>query len=511
MMKTETIPHHGRGVNEFVARHADKVTGVISGFDRLRCQGTLRALYVPEIFEQYLWRAQVRFKDYKDHLTRVTGRICAAAEHIAQAAGTTVRYLRSATVRKEELVAVLSATELCRTWKLRGNRETKRLEPRLEWSKCLHLYFYFVHAQLGLMHLRLQTWFPFLVHVGLNGREWLCRQLDQAGIGYRRHDNCLTWIKDPVRAQALLDAQARARWPELLDPLITRFHPEYQRFHDLLPVDYYWSVPQSEYATDVMFQDQATLDALFPRLVHHGLTAFGTTDVLRFLGRVHPGQSAVETSRLTREDGTRLKHWVGDNSQKLYNKHSVLRGENTLNSPEAFKVWRASERDPRGPKSWRVLRRSVADLPRRAEVSRAANDRYFGALAAIETPEALGEQARTACRPITRKGRRHRALNPFNAEDAALLAAVNRAEFVVHGLRNRDVRAALDPRVPAGLTERQLACRVSRQLALLRAHGLLAKVPKTHRYHVTKKGRQLITALLAAAHANTEQLAKLAA
>lgn len=524
-MKKETIPSHGRGVSEFLARHSDKVTGVISGFDRLRLQGSLRALYVPEIFEEYLWRAEVRFKDYKDHLTSVTGRICAAAERIAQAAGTAVRYLRSSAVRKEELVAdclrehpttagvvaVLSATEPCRTWKLRGNRETKRLEPRLEWSRCLHLYFYFVHAELGLMHLRLQTWFPFLVHVGLNGREWLCRQLDREGIAYRRHDNCLPWIADVPRAQALLDAQPKARWPELLSPLIARFHPEYQRFHDLLPVDYYWTAPQSEYATDVMFKDRATLAALFPRLVHHGLTAFGTTDVLRFLGRTHPGQSSVETSRLTREDGTRLKHWVDDNSQKLYNKHSILRGENTINRPEAFKVWRPSERDPRGPKAWRTLRRSVADLPRRAEVSRAANDRYFGALAAVETPERLGEQAAAVCRPVTRKGRRHRALNPFNPEDAALLQAVNRADFVVHGLRNRDLRRALHPHAPAGLTERQLASRVSRQLALLRAHGLLAKVPKTHRYQVTKKGRHLITALLAAAHANTEQLAKLAA
>ena len=57
-MKTNTISHHGRGVNEFVTAHGDRVTGVVSGFDRLRLQGTLRALYVPEIFQEYLWRAK---------------------------------------------------------------------------------------------------------------------------------------------------------------------------------------------------------------------------------------------------------------------------------------------------------------------------------------------------------------------------------------------------------------------------------------------------------------------
>jgi len=61
------------------------------------------------------------------------------------------------------------------------------------------------------------------------------------------------------------------------------------------------------------------------------------------------------------------------------------------------------------------------------------------------------------------------------------------------------------------LTDRQLASRVSRQLALLHAHGLLARVAHTHRYVVTKKGRLIITALLAAAQADTEQLTKLAA
>jgi hypothetical protein len=132
-------------------------------------------------------------------------------------------------------------------------------------------------------------------------------------------------------------------------------------------------------------------------------------------------------------------------------------------------------------------------------------------LAAVEHTESLGESAATVCRPLHRKGRRHRAINPFHPADAALLAAVNHGDFTVRGLRNRDVRARLYPHPPAGTTPRQLASRVSRQLALLRAHGLLARVAKTHRYIVTKKGRLVITALLTAAHANIEQLTKLAA
>jgi hypothetical protein len=92
-----------------------------------------------------------------------------------------------------------------------------------------------------------------------------------------------------------------------------------------------------------------------------------------------------------------------------------------------------------------------------------------------------------------------------------VLAAVNRGESALHGLRNRDVRALLHPHPPAGLAARQLAGRVTRQLSLPRAHGLIARVPKAKRCIATRKSRTIITAFLAPAHADTEQLAKLAA
>ena len=89
-MKKQYLPHHGRGVEQFLACQGDKVTGVLSGFDRVRLQGSLRGLYASEVFEQYLRCAKVLFKDYKEHVIETTKRICAAARQIAEAAGTTV-------------------------------------------------------------------------------------------------------------------------------------------------------------------------------------------------------------------------------------------------------------------------------------------------------------------------------------------------------------------------------------------------------------------------------------
>lgn len=507
-----------------MGRHGDKVTGVISGWDRLRLQGTLRALYVPEIMQGYLWNAQVRWKDFKGHVCEVTDHIRTAAATAAADAARPMLYLRGS-VRKEPLIeqirrrdgidegliAVLSAVEPCRTWFVRGDRQERKLRLELGWGKCIHLYFYLVHAVFGLMHLRLQTWFPFLVQIGLNGREWLGRQLDAAGIGYRRADNCYPKIDDVARAQQLLDDQQRTNWEQMLSPLIAQYHPTHQLLHQVLPVDYYWTAAETEYATDVMFQDRASVADIYPALVHHSVMSFGAEQVLRFLGRQAPGNSEVKTDRRRREPGVRVKHWVDENSLKLYDKGSVLRSEVTINEPAGFKVFRAAEGKPKGAKAWRPLRRTVADLPRRAQVSRAASDRHLAALAAVETDTPLERTVGDLCRPVTRHGKRHRALRVFDPFDQAVLTALNRADWTLSGLRNADLREVLRENLPAGLSEWQLSSRTGRVLRLLRAHGLIAKVARTHRYHVTPKARTAITALLAAAQASTPKLTRLAA
>ena len=248
--------------------------------------------------------------------------------------------------------------------------------------------------------------------------------------------------------------------------------------------------------------------------------------MLRFLGRKVPASGQVpvlfngtaETDCRQRQEGVRLKHWLNGNSLKLYDKGSVLRVETTINQPGDFRVYRPKEGEPDGPKDWRPLRDGVADLHRRAEVSQKANERYLEALAAVQHDTPLRQLAEPLCRPATRPGvsgtggRRVRALNPLAAGDAALLEAASRPEFLQNGLRNRDLRRLLYPEPTTDAVEqRRRSGAVTRQLALLRGHGLLHKVAKTHRYLVSAAGRVAITALLAARNASTEQLAAIPA
>jgi hypothetical protein len=112
---------------------------------------------------------------------------------------------------------------------------------------------------------------------------------------------------------------------------------------------------------------------------------------------------------------------------------------------------------------------------------------------------------------VVKNGRRHRALNPRSEKDAALLAAINRGEYAINGLRNRGLRRKLCAKVGTDHQERRRSSAVTRQLRLLRAHGLLRKVSGTHCYVVTEGSRKTITALLAARQADVEQLTAFAA
>lgn len=524
--KAEDQPKHEIG-QAFVERHRSEVIGVLHGWDRVRLQGTLRSLYYLPVMEQYLRKAGVLWKDFKSFATRLTGRICQAAEELAKQHQRPVIYLESSRADKEDearkiqqrdgikrgLIAVLSCVEPCRTWRMRGNYESKKLELRLEWGKCKHVYFYWEHEDLGFLHMRLQTWFPFSIQFCVNGREWLGRQMDKEGIGYRQEDNCFPWIADVGRAQELMEEQHRADWPKVLGELVKRCHPVHEEIRRVLELEYYWTASQSEYATDVMFRDREALERIYPRLVHHAVMHMGAEQVMRYMGRAgRVGvNDAVVTDRRRRSEGVRVKHWLNNNSLKMYDRGSVLRDEATVNDPKDFRVWRKAENKPHGKAQWRVLRRSVEDFGRRAEVSRKATDRHLIALAAVEVHSTLAQEAVQVCRVVKHDKRRYRALNPMGEADAELMAAVSRGEYAINGFRNRDVRVRLHAPTPDKRKEHQRMAAVGRKLRLLRGHGLIAKVPKTHRYVVTEKGRRIMTALLAARQASTEKLTAMAA
>jgi hypothetical protein len=235
---------------------------------------------------------------------------------------------------------------------------------------CQVLYQYQIHEQVGWMYARIQPWFPF------------------------------------------------------------------NRIFEHYPVSCYWTAYQTEWATDIVFREADFLKRLMPLLVRHGMLSFSIADVMRYFGRKVNQSGAIpanfkgtlETDLKRRQEGERVKYRMNGKSARFYDKAyseigSVLRGaETTIKAVGDFRAFRPKEGGPEEDLQWRPLRKGIAHLHRRAEVSQKANDK----------------------------------------------------------------------------------------LRLLRAHALIRKVPRTHRYQVTDTGRAILVAVVTAARTSVNQLNQLA-
>jgi hypothetical protein len=529
-------------MQEFTNKYRDQINGTLSGFDRLVFRGSLRRLnygywdrelqsLVVQGMEQYLWQNHILFKDYLDHVKRVSQKVKQASVKPFESQGLPVQFLRDPSANKDEiaraiaaeqkvesgLVCALSSVELSPSFEHRGTHLVRRVKP------CQVLYQYQIHPQVGWMYARIQTWFPFNIQVGLNGREWLARQMDQQGLKYRQQGNCFVWIEDYGQAQKLMNQQLEINWAELLNGFAGQLNPLHESIFEQYPASYYWTCYQSEWATDMVFREADFLKRLMPLLVRHGMLDFSSPDVMRYFGRRVNQSGAIpanfngtlETDLKRRQEGERVKYRMNGNSAKFYDKAyseigSVLRGaETTLNTVQDFRAYRAKEGGPEDDLQWRSMRKGIADLHRRAEVSQKANERLLNALASVDDSRSVEELTAAIQKHTHWRGRRVRALCPWG-KDKDLLAAVNHGEFLINGFRNRDLQALLyatPAQSPAERRRRSSA--ISRKLRLLRAHGLIQKVPRTHRYHVTATGCTILVAVLTTASTTVHQLNQL--
>jgi hypothetical protein len=509
-------------MDAFLARFGSNITGVLSGFDRLVFRGHLIALIRPAGMQAFLWRAGIRLLDFKEYVSRTSEHVKETALASARRLGRPIRYLRSSKTSKESLVeqilleqpiskglvCLFTTVEPCMSFEYHRSEDHAERGLKLTERKCLHLYRYFLHPRFGLIGTRLQTWFPFNIQIWLNGREWLSVQLRRKKIGFQRADNTFTSVTDLSAAQQLLTDQLTTDWATSLESIRKLIHPLHEQIFTSSPLDYYWSVYQSEWATDLLFHTPATLAGLYPRLYRHAMLHFQSPDVMRFLGRKAHGNFTGElvTRFKDRPEGVRVKHWVHGNSIKMYDKAgSVLRVETTVAKTADFRAYRAPQNQPDAEPSWKPMRKGIADLNRRAEVSQAANERYLDALSAVDDATPLSVIFDEVSRPITHERTRVRAIRIGDPEDLALLRAISRGELATNGFRNRDLRAILFPSLPSHQLKPK-AAKITRLLRLLRAHGLIRKVQKTHRYLLTPKGAQLATALNATRQATTRQL-----
>lgn len=492
----------------FTDRHEESISGTLSCIDRLVFRGHIRAIQYPDGLAKYLNYQHVLYKDFSTYATSIQAILKQCAIRTAEESDRPYKYVKSPKEDKGErareiaerdgieegLICTFGCVEMSTTFKIFKNKEKKILEVRPDFRPHLHMYYYYMDREFGMMYVRIQTWFPFKIQIGINGHEYLARQMDKAGIEYEKHDNCFTRIDNLKKAEKLASKLLTKKWPRVLNSFAKRVNP----FMDLRRRDrlgyYYWTVHQSECSTNIMFKDPDALASVYPELCLHAITTFDTKRVMRFLGKrpnsSFEGESTGHYNH--RREGVCIKHWVGGNSIKMYDKAgSVLRVETTINKPKSFFVYR-EDKNKKMP-----MRKGVADLWKRANVSFSANERYLDALSPVGDKTPSYRVLDRVSKRVTKKKKKHRAVRPIDAEEARFFRAIHRGDNLLDSFNNGDIQAELYEQPPCDKREARIRSHyVGRRLRLFRAHSLIRKVPGRRRYRLTRKGIMVMATVL---------------
>lgn len=480
-------------------RYRERLAGVLSCYDRMVITGTLPGACYAGGMTRFLHANGVRIFDYPQFAASLRDRVRERAAALAAAGGIKIEHIAKSHIRKEDVVArvlaargehpglvhVISAMEACDAYAPWHDKQTHKSFLRPDTGKCLHYYFYFMDAELGLSYLRVPTWCPFRLQFYCNGHGWLAHKLAAAGIGFITADNAFVRIDDWERAQALADAIS----PDELHRILDRYAEQCCPVLDVFGQSYHWSLMQVEYATDLVFRSQATLQPLYEQLSRQAVLSVRAEQIATFLGHKIPPQLAQEIgSRFaTRIEGTCIKHRFGKSSVKMYDKFGVvLRLETTSNDVSSFKHHRKVEhRHGPATRALAPVKKTIYSLNDLRDILLGCNRRYLAYLSALDDVSAGVRALDRLTRPRAVNGKTIKGVNFFNPAEQALLRALQRPAFNIAGIRRADLMPLLTKFSPAG---------VSRQLQRLRHLGLIKRVARTYRYYLTHLGRAAIAA-----------------
>ena len=442
----------------FIDRHSDKILGQLSCFDRIIIQSTLPDICYPGAITNFFYQSGIKIFDFKQWASPMRDTINENAKSIAHKNGLEIEFIRKKNFRKDgrvaEIVAkrgdrpglvhIFSAMETCTAFKPWHDKKSHKTFFKYDSGRCLHYYFYFIDEDCGLCYLRVPTWAPFRLQFYCNAHNWLANQLDREGIGYKQRENAFYEIDSFEKAQQISNTFSGKDLHQILKKYTPVFCPPINQFK----AGIHWSVMQSEYATDIVFQNRETLSTIYEELVRTLSHSVKPDNVAMFLGKRLDirYESELGGRFSTRIEGYSIRHFMGKNGIKMYDKFGqILRIECFSNYISFFKHHRRVEhRD--GSSSYQVanMRKTIYSLSDLKDVMFGCNRRYIDFLSAIDDPTNGIKKVNKISRPIREKGRSFRGFNLFNDEDEAVLRAIAQGGVQGFGIRNLILRKALN-------------------------------------------------------------------
>lgn len=497
-----------KSVCSFVDKFASLISWSLSCFDRVIFKGHLPINRAEELqrFVDYVLK-QRRCDFMKKTVDVWSERLVQHAKDFAAKHGRNYQYFQGDVDKdawakrqrdqhhvKEGLLGILCVQETCPTFKLGYAENRPIFVPRRVPQRVL--YYYFLDANLGLMHVRLQTWAPFTCQIYVNGHEFVARKLAQQNIPFEQVDNCFTRLGDPKAAQRLANRFAKLPWPKILEKYARQVNPLLRKELKELR-GHYWVSDQAEFATDLCFVSKHALAGLYTRLLAFALLTFTPKKVFAYLGRKwHEAfDGEVQTRyRSVREAGACIKHYMKNNWLKMYDKlGQILRIETVINQPGEFKVFRECQhRDGSASTSWYPMRKGVGNLHHYQSHALQCNQRYLKALAAVDDPTPALDDLDNLTERRRQQKRSYAGFNPARQEEIRLFTAVLAGDHIAQGFRNHDIRAVLFEDAKTDQQRRRQSAAVGRLLKRLHVRGLIAKVPHTRRWRATNNGRRVL-------------------
>ncbi|MCD6393895.1 MAG: MarR family transcriptional regulator [Planctomycetes bacterium] len=488
-------------MKNFVERHKSKIKGVISCFDRIVLTGTIPGICYAQGMSSFLTAKGIRIFDFTQWADPLRQEIRTNAEKVAIDNDLEIEFIRKKNFRKEDrindiikqrgthpgLVHIYSAMEVCTAYKPWHNKKTHNTYLKTVSGKCLHYYFYFINAELGLCYLRVPTWAPFRLQFYCNGHNLLASRLNSKKIDFQMLDNVFVQIGDFDKAQKLADDINVKSIHRQLNKIVRQYCPIVRHFAN----NYHWSFMQVEYATDIIFRKKYDLKLIYDEIVRTAIHSVKPEHIATFLGRkLHGGyQDEMGNNFNTRIEGTCIKHRMGKVAVKMYDKFGiVLRVETVANDVSFFKHHRRVEhRDGTWEMKNAPLKKSIYSMPMLVELMKASNRRYIEFIAAIDDPSGGIKDMNKISRSVKENDRSYRGFNLFDGDDLELFSAIIRGEFNISGFSNRCLR-----KVIKGKKGHQ----ISRLLKRMRKHGLIKKIANTYKYYLTALGRRVTATAL---------------
>jgi hypothetical protein len=339
-----------------------------------------------------------------------------------------------------------------------------------------HYYFYLLDRDFGPLFIKFCSYFPYAMKVCLNGHEWLKRQLTHRDIAYEPLDNGIRSTENAPRVQRIADTLDAAKIDAMVRKWLRRLPHPFMPSHRAAGYRYQLSILQAEFALTQVLDRPRTGRSFFEEVIRENLD-LGRPDQMQliFKRRVSRQTPGPFRTRILTEGVVPSLHVDYKKSRiKQYHKeHQALRTETTINNTYDFEIGRA-----------------LRNLPALREIGFAANRRLLTVEYLSHDSVTGDDLLDTVTQPIVVDTQRAAALRFGDHRVLALMQTLCLFALSPTGFRHRDVRAPVAQLLGCA-PDQYATSQMTYDLRRLRLHGLIERIPKTHRYRITSRGAQL--------------------